>query len=297
MKKIFLLITLTILVFNLFSQHFIPLKLAIYPNDFNMSYYGGLSLDKGSGSEFTSSISNTTQTGFVVNAFHRKRQADKFHQFIIDFNPVIVNWQPFTWNKVVKQPVDSFSVAKLPFAEDAFLHIGWHANSLRRIYGTKSRDEYLFSKFFGEMYYRPHNIEKDNQMYRFSVFNVNLGTQFSYVKKNIPTIGNFLIGLSLQMNFMLTNESDEYSGSLASLVSQSKYAGKNYWGPGAKIIVQLNHLNIYVEGRQYWGLDDGYYEKKLSQEPIILVGAFTNIQWYSKKGNNNPNNEDKEIWK
>ncbi len=266
-----------------YSQHFVPLKLSITPDEVNMAFYGGLSMDKGSGQKLSSSLSNTSQTGFIVNALYRKRgKSQKFHQFLVDFNPIIVGWDPFALNKIVKQPVDSFSVNKLPFSEDALLHIGWQGNSLSRIFGTRNKNEYQLFRLFADMYYRPYNIEKNNLDYRFSTFNVSLGTQYSYVKKEVPTIGGFLIGFSLQLNFLLNNESDAYQRSFKEVMG-ANYSGKNYVGPGAKLIVQTNYLNIYVEGRQYYAIDEGYEDKKFTNEPIILVGAFANIEWTSKK--------------
>ena len=290
MKKTVIIIFVVMLSIVTYSQHFVPLKLSITPDELNMAFYGGLSLDKGSGEKFSSSISNTTQTGFIVNALYKKRgKSERFHQFLIDFNPIIVGWDPFSWNKIIKQPVDSFSVNKLPFSEDALLHIGWQINSLSRIFGTRNKNEYQLFRVFGDMYYRPYNIEKNNLAYRFSTFNVSLGTQYSYVKKEVPVIGGFLIGFSLQFNLLLNNEVDAYQQSFKEVMGE-KYSGKNFIGPGAKIIVQTNYLNIYVEGRQYYAIDARFEGQKLTSEPIILVGAFANLQWTSKKNKKEVNN-------
>ncbi len=283
MKKITLIIFAIIVSIATYSQHFVPLKLSITPDEVNMAFYGGLSLDKGNGEKLSSSLSNTTQTGFIVNALYRKRgKTQKFHQFLVDFNPIIVGWDPFSWNKIVKQPVDSFAVNKLPFSEDAFLHVGWQGNSLSRIFGTRNKSEYQLFRLFGDFYYRPHNVTRNDVDYQFSTYNVSMGMQYSYVKKDVPTIGSFLIGFSAQCNFLLNNESDDNLHSFEAIMG-NRYSGKNYVGPGAKLIVQTNYLNIYVEGRQYYAIDPGFEDKKFTTEPIILVGAFANLQWTSKK--------------
>ncbi len=291
MKKIFTLL-LGILLFAKigYNQHFIPVDLIVEARDINISVYGGFSLDGSNGAGLIDNLTSTTQSGFIVNALYkvnseRNGSTETFHQFIIDINPVIIDWDPFTWNKLIKQPVENFNINKMPFQEDAVLHIGWHKNWLGKFY-RGGQDQLQNTLLFGEMYFTPYNVyTSDSTTLRFSVFNVNLGTQYSYVKKEVPVLGNFLIGAALQMNFMLTNESDQYQGSMQTLLGTS-YKGRQYWGPGAKIVVQTNNLNIYVEGRQYYSIEDG---TKFTKEPIILVGAFGNIKWkkYRNEGSDN----------
>ena len=293
MKKITFFLAILIASKFSFGQHFIPVDLLVEAKDINVSIYGGLSMDAGNGADLVKSLSNTGQTGFIVNALYRRNggnngSVETFHQFLIDINPLIINWDPFTWNKLVKQPVDSFSVYKMPFQEDAMLHIGWHKNWLGKFY-RGGKNQLQNTMLFGEMYFRPYNITKDNNNYRFSVFNVSTGVQYAYVKKEVPVLGNFLIGFTLQMNFMLTNESDAYAGSMQAVMGNS-YAGRQYWGPGAKIVVQTNNLNIYVEGRQYYSIDT---KQKFTNEPIILVGASGNLKW--KKYKNKHSGGDEEV--
>ena len=92
---------------------------------------------------------------------------------------------------------------------------------------------------------------------------------------------------------MLTNETDNHLGDLKKAMGNSYY-GKQYMGPGAKISVQTNNLNIYVEGRQFYSLDNAYSGQKFTQDPIILVGAFGNIKWTKKKKSTN-NGIDVEV--
>ncbi len=284
MKKIALILA-GLFVFNFaFSQHFVPLKLSISPDDFNMAGYGGFSLDKGSEPEFIRSLSNTAQSGFIVNALYSKMGGSLlFHQFMIDINPIIINWDPFTWNKLVSQPIDSFYVQKMPFAEDAFLHIGWHMANLKKIYGKRTKNEYRLFKLFSEVYYRPYSLDKNGVNYRFASFNIVNGLQFGYVQKEVPVLGNFLIALSAQYNFMLVNEQDNYMNNFTAL---TKYNDKLFMGPGGKLTVQTNFLNIYIEGRQYFGM---HTHEKFTTDPTILVGAFGNISWTSHKKSNGSN--------
>jgi len=295
MKKITIIIVIFLFASNVFSQHFIPIKL-MFAKEYNAALYGGLSLDKNNGKGLQT-LTNTGQTGFVVNALYKKTSGryssrEVFNQFLIDFNPIIINWDAFE-NNLIKQPVDSFSVHKMPFSEDAFLHIGWHKNYIER-FERGGKDQLQHVRLFGEMYFRPYNVVKKETNYKFSVFNLNFGTQYSYIKKNVPTLGTFLIGASLQMNFMLTNDLDASNGFKA-LVGNDNYKGKNYMGPGAKIMVQINYLNIYVEGRQYYGLDGDFSGNKFTNEPIFLVGAFTNLQWIKKRNKKEEIPEDYEL--
>ena len=287
MKKTFFILALSLFINYSFAQHFIPIKL-MFAKDYSAALYGGLSLDKGNGDEFFKSLSNTGNTGFVVNALYKKRGGkngarETFTQFLVDFNPVIIGWDPFKY-KLAEQSIDSFEIYKMPFSENALLHIGWHRNYLGR-FREGPKDQLQHVRLFGDLYYRPYNIiDKDNNSYRFSVFNINLGTQYSYIKKDVPNLGTFLIGVSAQLNFMLTNEFDAIgsAGALSTLMGASS-TGKNFMGPGGKIIVQINYLNIYIEGRQYYCIDNNHTGEKFTQEPIILVGAFTNLRWLKKK--------------
>jgi len=302
MKKITsLLLGIMFLALSAYNQHFIPVDLLTDARDISVALYGGFSLDGGNGDNLVKSLSSSAQSGFIVNGLYKINEGrfgrvETFHQFIIDVNPIIIDWDPFTWNKLIAETVEEgFNINKMPFQEDAILHIGWHKNWLG-IYNRGGRDQLQHYMLFGEMYFRPYNVYQEvggvEQNYRFSVFNVNTGLQYSYVKKNVPTLGNFLIGATLQMNFMLTNESDDYIGSLQTLMAD-KYKGKQYMGPGAKIVVQTNNLNIYVEGRQYWSI--GNTKGKLTQDPIILVGAFGNIKWTKKRNPSNNNNNIDDI--
>jgi len=309
MKKIStLFLGLMLLAQVAFNQHFVPVDLVTDVKNISVSLYGGLSLDATNGDALLNSLSNTGQTGFIVNALYKVGDGgtETFHQFIIDLNPIILNWNPFTWNKLIKQPVDSFSVYKMPFQEDAILHVGWHKHYTSKFYrGGKNQLQNVM--LFGEMYITPYNIYPNDtatfeNSYAFSVFNISLGSQYSFIKKEVPTLGNFLIGVALQMNFMLTNSDDQHLNSLENLLIASghNYYGKYYMGPGAKLVVQTNFLNIYVEGRQYFGIDNGYSNgdfmgAKFTQEPMILVGAFGNVKWKKKKNpssNNGRNGGD-----
>ncbi len=154
MKKISIII-LGILLFTKFSngQHFVPVDLLTEAKDINVSIYGGFSFDGSNGKSFVKNLSSTAQSGFIVNALYRTNSSRNngstasFHQFLVDINPIIVDWDPFTWNKLVKQPFESFSVYKMAFQEDAVLHIGWHKNSLGKFYrgGRDQLQQILFS--------------------------------------------------------------------------------------------------------------------------------------------------------
>ncbi len=300
MKKILSLLLGLLLIAKIgYNQHFIPVDLIVDARDISVALYGGFSLDGANGAGLIDNLSSTTESGFIVNALYkvnsgRNGSNETFHQFIIDINPVIIDWDPFTWNKLIKQPSENFSVYKMPYQEESVLHIGWHKNWLGKFF-RGGQDQLQHTMLFGEMYFTPYNIYQTvnnvEENYRFSVFNVTLGTQYSFIKKEVPTLKNFLIGAAFQMNFMLTNESDQYSGSMQAVMGNA-YAGRQYWGPGAKIVVQTNALNIYVEGRQYYSFET---TEKFTNEPIILVGAFGNIKWKRQSNDDNGDKEDVEL--
>lgn len=293
MKKIVLLLFIAFTI-NLNAQHFVPLKLSVSPDKFDVALYGGFSLDKGSEPEFIKSLSNTAQSGFIINALYFKRGSHSlwFNQFMLDINPIIINWDPFTWNKLVSQPVDSFYVHKMPYAEDAFLHIGWHITHLQRV--PRKKYEYTIYRIFNELYYRPYSIDKtvNNETinYRFSTVNFQTGFQFGYVQKEVPTLGTFLIALSGQFNIMMINEQDAYIHNFSALTN---YTDKNFWGPGGKLSLQTNFLNVYFEVRQYYGFTTG---EKFTQDATLLVGAFGNISWTTKRRHTETDNGGEDVF-
>ncbi len=294
MKKTLLtLVILSLSFFMVNAQHFVPLKLSISPDEFAMAGYGGFSMDKGNAPSFMEGMSNSAQSGFIVNGLYLKRGSSirqMYSQFLVDVNPIIINWDPFTWNKFISHPVDSvFNVNKMPFNEYSLLHIGWHENILNKIRRTQNKDEYTLTRFFADIYFSPYSVDRkldsSTVNYRFSVYNISTGAQFAYVQKEVPVLGNFLIGFSAQLNFMLVNEQD---ANLNNFTTLTGYGDKQFWGPGGKLTVQTNYLNIYIEGRQYYGMHTG---EKFTSDPIILVGAFGNIHFLThKKGSSNNNN-------
>lgn len=301
MKKLLAISILFSFVISTYAQHFVPVDILVDAKDVSISVYGGFSIDAGNGDELIKTLSNSGQSGFIVNALYRQSLAStglkyQFHQFLVDINPIIINWDPFTWNKLLKQPVDSFNVNKMPFGEDAFLHIGWHYNIFLPPFFGSEKNQQMHYRIFSELYWRPYNIQKTTDQvptdYRFQAFNFTVGGQISFVKKQVPILGNFLIGMAAQFNYMGVNESDAYLGSLNALMPNK---GKNFIGPGAKIMVQADFLNIYIEGRQYYGIDKDYTGVKFTQEPIILVGASANLKWSKKKNPSSANNQQQHI--
>ena len=290
-KAVFVFLTTLFIVSLANAQHFIPLKLMIYPDSLSMAFYGSLSMDRTNGKGLAG-MSSTGQTGFVVNALYSRMGPMKtYHQFMVDFNPLLVNWDPFTWNKLLGQPIDSFVVYRVPYAEDALLHIGWRYNFLSKIYGKQTTGEFSFFNAFADIYYRPYKIVGDSSFeFRFSAVNINTGLQYSYVQQNVPVLGNFLIGVSAQLNMLVINEPDN---NLHDFTTITKYHDKAFIGPGAKLIVQTNALNIYMELRQYWGMTTG---EKFTQDAALLVGILGNLQWTSKRKNAAANKPQNEHW-
>ncbi len=277
---------LALLVFVMFianavkSQHILPVSLLSKPDSLDVAIFGEFTFDGSTVSERT--WSTTGQSGFVVHSKPRKFAQDlKFTQIIVDFNPIIIGWDPFNWNTLIKHSVDSFYVQKMPFAGDCFLHIGLKRNFLKGQYMTGGKQKYLHS-YFADFYWRPYNIEKNNENYRFQTVNLSTGYQFGYLQKEIPVIGVLLISTSLQLNYMYINESDNYLNSYKEITEQY-YNGNNYAGCGFKMLAQTKTLNMYAEMRQYWAIDNNYSGNTFTKNPTLIVGAFYNMNFYTRK--------------
>jgi hypothetical protein len=219
----------------------------------------------------------------VVNSTPHKRGANlSVTQFLVTFNPIIVGWDPFNWNTLISYSVDSFYVYKLPYSEDCLLHLGMKRNYYSKDF-LSNNSQYFFNGFFIDMYYRPYKIDKENIQYMFQTFNIQSGYQFSFIKKNLPILGTFLWGFSLQFDYMNINESENSLNSFSAIVGLDKYLGTNYLGAGAKFIVQMKNLNIYIEGRQYYAINENFYGAKFTHNPIILVGANISANFIKRK--------------
>lgn len=285
MKKIAAILLLLIGINYCYAQHPTPIKLTAEVDSFALALSPGLSLDGGNGTSLSKSLSNSLNISFILNALEKKKAGNYgatkvFHQFIVDLNPIIVGWDPFTWNKLAKESADTFSVGKMTFAEDALLHVGWHRVALSKILqGGKNQFNQLM--YFGEFYYRPYKIDVDSTDCRFSVLNFSGGVQYGFLKKDIPSLKYFLIAISGQLNYMNVNEADAYLGSLKKCLGDS-YHGKNYLGPGLKLTVQFMHFNIYAESRWYFAIDKHQNGRQFTHDPLIQVGAFADIPWVFK---------------
>jgi len=281
MKKCFQLLVFVVFTANAIqAQHILPVTLLSNSDSLDVAIFGEFSFD---GSTETSKTWSTTgQSGFVVHSKPRKFGQDlKFSQIIVDFNPIIVGWDPFSWKGLGKNSVDSFYVEKMPYSRDCFLHIGLKRNFIKGQYMTGGKQKYLHS-YFADFYWRPYNIEKNNENYRFQTVNISTGYQFGYLQKEIPVIGVLLFATSLQLNYMYINESDNYLNSYKEITEQN-YNGNNYFGTGFKLLAQTKTLNIYAEVRQYWSLDKTYSGNTFTKNPTLIVGAFYNLNFYTRK--------------
>jgi hypothetical protein len=186
-----------------YGQYVIPLSFIANPDSSDIALFGNFSFDGSTASPKTAVVSG--QSGFVINSkVRRKDLAKKNSQITLNFNPIIVGMNPFNWNNIVKQPVDSFYFDRLPYAEDGLLHIGVRLNSWKKQLRTGGLQQYI-NTLFADLYWRPYIIEYNNNEYRFQVINLNSGYQMAYLQKEIPVIGNFLLSLSPQLNYMYIN--------------------------------------------------------------------------------------------
>jgi len=83
-------------------------------------------------------------------------------------------------------------------------------------------------------------------------------------------------------DYIYINESDNFLNSYRSVVGKY-FNGNNYLGTGAKIMAQTKTLNIYAEIRQYWAMDKNFASNTFTQNPTLIVGAFYNLNFYTRK--------------
>jgi len=295
MKKVFLFVMLAGLYITSFGQHIIPVEISTDPENIEIAVFGAGTVDGGSAA-FVESFSSKADFGFVLNTSIRRASgkngvAITSKQFIVNINPVIIDWNSLDINTVSKTSIDEFSVQRMPFAEDCFLHIGLRSNRIAKVKGGGALgDQKVLHSLWADMSWRPYTFQSQYDsvgVLAFQVFNVTAGYQYNFFKTNVPTIETFMIGFSPQLCFMGINEAEANQGNLAEVYGytdgKSRYHGQNFMGFGGKLTVQVKHLNIFVEGRQYFGVDAGYEGDKFSSEAQFIVGAFANLKFYTKK--------------
>jgi len=287
MKKILLISVFITLIFQSYAQYLLPVSISTDPKNIEIAFLGSLSSDGASGG-FVESMSTQTDFGYALNALVRRKSGKNgpkitYKQFIVNINPIIVDWKPFSWNKLAKHPVDSFSIQKLPFSDNSLLHIGLRHNSIAKIQrGGNSR---RLHSFWADMFWSPYSLDYNGVDLKFQTFNINAGYQYNFYTTNVPIVKTFLIGFSPQVYYTGINESQAFQGSFETTVgtnSDYTYAGKQYVGVGGKFVIQMDHLNVFVEGRQYYGIDEGHSGQKFSIEPTIIVGAHANIKFFTR---------------
>jgi len=297
MKKIFLFILLSGLYLTSFSQHIIPVEISADPENIEIAVFGAGTIDGGSAA-FLESFSSKADIGFVVNALVKRASTKKgsgisYKQFIVNLNPVIIDWNSLDINTVTKTSIDSFKVQRMPFAEDCFLHIGFRSNKISKATvggGGTLADQKILTSLWIDVAWRPYSFASvliPGKTLSFQTFNILAGYQYNFFKNNVPTIETFMIGVSPQICFMGVNEDQTSQGNLQEVYGYnngvSRYHGQNFLGFGGKLTVQIKHLNIFIEGRQYFGMDAGYAGQKFSSEAQMVVGAFGNLKFYTKK--------------
>ncbi len=306
MKKILFTAVFTAFLTYGYSQYLLPVKISTNPDSIEIAVTGAFSADGGSNG-FIESLTSKTDFGYAVNflvnepKFNKRGKKIVYKQFIVNINPLIIDWDPFMWNTLVKHPIDSFNVQKLPFSDNSLLHIGFRSNSIVQT-EIGSSDKRVMHSFWVDMFWTPYSFESDSKDLRFQTFNINAGYQYNFYKTNVPRIGTFLFGFSPQICFTGVNESQEYQDSFKEAINTNQaydYSGQTYVGPGAKIVIQMNNLNIFVEGRQYYGIEDDYSGDKFSDEPVIIVGAYANLKFITRgpKKKTNSSNKNNGGWR
>jgi len=296
MKKI-AFITIILMISNVVNaQQILPAVYTMDPTRLDTAWYFHTALS----ADFSGSkdvLTNGLPAGTVVSFGHRYRDRSKPESnFLIniDFNPIIIGWSPFKWTNLAKVKVDTFFLNKLPFAENCVLHFGFRYNQLRRVNQMVANSRYqrwLFS-LFGESYFSPYNIDKENINYKFTVVNTSAGFQIGYFDKSIP----YLIALSFHYDCMFVNETDQYYYSFRNTIGSDIYKGRNFQGGGMKFLAQFpgflksksknkDFINLYVEMRQYFAMDNLYKNDKLTKLPILLFGGYYDIAWNVGKKN------------
>jgi len=295
MKKIFLFVMLAGLYVTSFAQHLVPVEISTDPENIEIAVFGAGTIDGGSAA-FVESFTSKADIGFVLNTSVRRVSGKQgttltSKQFIVNLNPVIIDWNSLDLSTIAKTSIDSFSVQRMPFAEDCFLHFGLRSNKIARVKGGAGlSDQKVLHSLWADIAWRPYSFSSTDSLsdnfgknLAFQVFNITAGYQYNFFKTNVPTIETFMIGFAPQICFMGINEDQASQGSLQEVYGMNNYHGQNFMGFGGKLTVQLKHLNIFIEGRQYFGIDAGYQGEKFSSEAQMIVGAFANLNFYTKK--------------
>jgi len=228
MKKVFLFVMLAGLYVTSFGQHIIPVEISTDPENIEIAVFGAGTVDGGSAA-FVESFSSKADFGFVLNTSIRRASgkngvAITSKQFIVNINPVIIDWNSLDINTVSKTSIDEFSVQRMPFAEDCFLHIGLRSNRIAKVKGGGALgDQKVLHSLWADMSWRPYTFQSQYDsvgVLAFQVFNVTAGYQYNFFKTNVPTIETFMIGFSPQLCFMGINEAEANQGLVEAAAAQ-----------------------------------------------------------------------------
>jgi len=293
MRKVFLFVILVCLYVTSFGQHIIPVEISTDPENIEIAVFGAGTVDGGSAS-FVNSFTSKADIGFVINTLVKRKSGKNgigigYKQFIVNLNPVIIDWNSFDINTISKTSIDSFNIQRMPFSEDCFLHLGFRSNTISKIL-QGGADQKILRSFWADLTWRPYTFSSIDSLsvnfantLAFQTFNLTAGYQYNFFKTNVPTIETFMIGVSPQICFMGVNEAQANQDNLKEVYGNNRYPGQNFLGFGGKLTVQIKHLNIFVEGRQYFGIDKNHVGEKFSREAQFVVGAFANLKFYTKK--------------
>ena len=158
MKKFIIFLVLITISSCLKAQSISSVRLLNEADSIDIAMRVGASINTTTASKRTSS--STGQGGFVIHTKARKFGGDlRFTQILVDFNTIIIGFDPWNFNALIKQSADSFYTQKMPYSEDCLLHIGLKRNFIKGQFMTEGKQKYVHS-LFADLYWRPYFIER-----------------------------------------------------------------------------------------------------------------------------------------
>jgi hypothetical protein len=263
---------ITFLIFQFFtvkiySQQFIPIDLLAYPNLNRFSFSG---MGGANGADLKSA-SLSAQISFDLNILNTTGTTKKGNSKLSTFGGS-VKCNPLLTTRILN--LDSFSVKKLPFADNehlVYLSVRYQTiiqNPENKSDHTTAPD--FYRNFFGDIMVTPYKIKVDTSSLSFTTLNLHAGLQLGILANWIGPIG-FLI--SAQTNLLCIFEENERN--VERVLNLNRNVNNFYLGLGAKLIVQINDVGIFAEARQYLSLGTDATIRDITKNPVWTVGVNT----------------------
>jgi len=260
--KLFSILFFLSITLKLFSQQAIPVEMIYAPqeNNFSISGVGG-----GNIHEFkaqNSSASAQLAVDFNIN-LNEKNYKLKTLSTTVKYNPIAQTRFDVS---------DDFDINRLAFIDNQYMFfLGLRHYSLKNYDEEEAR---FYGSFYLDFSVSPYEIISYNITNEgFYNFNTTTGWQGGYTTET--NFGVIALTFAVQGNYFYIYDYKTDDWAFDELFGYSEKTLSRQWaGGGAKISFQINDFAVYVEGRQYYPLDNSIQIKDFSNRPVFSIGGI-----------------------